>query len=408
LHELEALSDEVALGAVDRLARFAHGPHLPESSGFGALAQQREHELGYQDRRMANARTGLMVLSLVLSIAIGLVLGRGKDPASTSTSASNAAGAERVLVGLSMDTLKEARWQIDRDLMIARASTLGADVLVQSANSDDARQIADVEALITRGVRVLVIIPHDGKAMAKAVALAHGAGIPVIAYDRIITDSDLDLYVSFDNVRVGALQARYLVDHLPTPGKGKILRIYGSKSDNNASLLKQGQDDVLRPYVDRGDLQVVHEDWADDWKPENAKKITNAAISRYGRAFDAVLASNDGTAGGAIQALSEEGLAGQVLVTGQDAELVACQRIVRGTQAMSVYKPIASLANSAIDLAVQMARRRVVVARQSVNNGKVDVPAVLSDIVVTTRENMMDTVVRDGFHSRDEIYGAAP
>jgi D-xylose transport system substrate-binding protein len=353
---------------------------------------------------MMTARTGLMVLSFALSVAIGLVLGRSREP----TSERDASPTAHVLIGLSMDTLKEARWQRDRDMMLARAAAQGAEVLVQSANSDDARQIADIEGLLTRHVNVLVIIPHDGTAMAKAVRLAHDAGVPVIAYDRLIRDSDLDLYVSFDNVRVGELQATYLVSHLPTPGKGKIIRILGSKADNNAQLFKAGQDEILGPYIARGDIKVIHEDWADDWKPENAKKIMNAAISQHGHGFDAVLASNDGTAGGAIQALSEEGLAGKILVTGQDAELVACQRIVAGTQAMTVYKPLERLADSAIDLAVQMATRRIVVARQTVNNGKVDVPAVLADVVVATRDNMMDTVIRDGFFKRQEVYGGAP
>ncbi|MBV9948193.1 MAG: substrate-binding domain-containing protein [Myxococcales bacterium] len=354
---------------------------------------------------MMNARTGLMVLSFALSIAIGLVLGHGKEPSAAGSASS---GDAPVLIGLSMDTLKEARWQRDRDMMLARARSQGAEVLVQSANSDDARQVADVEGLLTRHVNVLVVIPHDGTAMAKAVRLAHEAGVPVIAYDRIIRDSDLDLYVSFDNERVGQLQAQYVVDHLPKPGHGTIVRIYGSKADNNAHLFKKGQDEVLQPYTERGDIKVVHEDWADDWKNENAKRIVNAAISQHGPAFDAVLASNDGTAGGAIQALSEEGLAGKVLVTGQDAELVACQRIVAGTQAMTVYKPLERLADSAMDLAVSLARRRIVVAQQSVHNGKVDVPAVLSDVVVATKENMMDTVIKDGFLTRQDVYGSAP
>jgi D-xylose transport system substrate-binding protein len=346
-----------------------------------------------------------MCLSLALSVIIGWVLRRGGEP-EASERGSGASAAEHIVIGLSLDTLKEARWQRDRDMMVADAKALGADVLVQSANSDDARQISDIEALLTRHVNVLVVVPHDGTAMAKAVGLAHDVGVPVIAYDRIIRDSDLDLYVSFDNERVGELQARYVVDHLPRKGHGKIIRIYGSKSDNNAALFKRGQDKVLQPYVDRGDIQVVHEDWADDWKPENAKKIVNAAISAHGTAFDAILASNDGTAGGAVQALSEEGLAGKVIVTGQDADLVACQRIVAGTQSMTVYKPLERLAKSAMELAVQVARRRIVVAHQAVPNGKVDVPAVLSDVVVTSRENMMDTVIKDGFLARNDVYGA--
>jgi D-xylose transport system substrate-binding protein len=345
-------------------------------------------------------RTVLVVVSLTLSIIIGLVVARGGGGV-----VSGSRDDGRVLIGLSLDTLKEARWQADRDMFVAAAGKLGADVRVQSANSDDARQMQDIESLISLGVDVLVIVPHDGKAMAAAVRKAHENNIPVLAYDRIINDCDLDLYLSFDNVRVGELQAKYLVDHLPTPGKGRIVRIYGSKTDNNAAMFKQGQDNILRPYIERGDIQVMHEDWADDWKPENGMKIMAAAITRHGDQFDGVLASNDGTAGGAIQALLESGLAGKKLVTGQDAELVACQRIVNGTQSMTIYKPLKVLAEKAAEVAVQMGRGKVVVANQTVNNGRIDVPSVLSDVITVTKENIDETVIKDNFHSREAIYG---
>jgi D-xylose transport system substrate-binding protein len=323
--------------------------------------------------------------------------------------AADVSGAhKKPLIGLSLDTLKEARWQGDRDMFVKEAHSLGADVLDLAANSDDTVQIGDVEKLITNKVDVLVVVPHDGKAMAKAVSMAHDAGIPVIAYDRLIRDSDLDLYVSFDNVKVGRLQAEYLVQHLPTPGKGKIVRIYGSKTDNNAQLFKQGQDEVLAPYLARGDITVIHEDWADDWKPEVAKRIMNAAITAYGGDFDGVLASNDGTAGGAIQALIEEGYAGKKVVTGQDAELVACQRIVAGTQSMTIYKPLHTLAQNAAELAVKLAEHRVVIAKDSVYNGKIQVPAALSEVVTVTKENLAETVVKDGFHSYDDVYRGVP
>ncbi len=348
-----------------------------------------------------STRNILMVLSLVLSILIGLVIARSGGEKRVADAGPG------MLIGFSMDTLKEARWQVDRDIFVRRCEELGAKVNVQSANSDDSQQIKDVQSLLTAGVKALVIIPHDGVAMAKAVEMANRAGVPVIAYDRIIRNCDLDLYLSFDNILVGELQAKYLIDHLPTPGKGAIVRIYGAPTDNNARLFKQGQDNILKPYVDRNDIQVVHEDWAEDWKPEGAKKIVNAAITK-GVKFDAILASNDGTAGGAIQALIEEGLAGKILVTGQDAELAACQRIVAGTQAMTVYKPIKSLATTAADVAVKMVRGRPVLARQTVNNGKADVPAVLCEIVAVTRDNMIDTVVKDGFRGYDDAYRGIP
>jgi D-xylose transport system substrate-binding protein len=344
------------------------------------------------------SRLTLVLVSLVLSVLIGLALGRqsGNDP--------GAARRDGVRIGLSLDTLKEARWQADRDMFVRRAGELGATVQVLAANGDDTIQIGDVEKLITAGIDVLVIVPHDGKAMAKAVRLAHDAGIPVIAYDRLVRDSELDLYVSFDNLRVGELQARFLVDHLPTPGRGRIVRIYGARTDNNAAQFKAGQDTVLDPLVKSGAIQVLHEDWAEDWKPENAKRIVNAAITAKGSRIDAVLASNDGTAGGAVQALSEEGMAGKVLVTGQDADLVALQRIANGTQAMTIYKPLHTLARGAADLAVKMAQGKPVIARQAVNNGAIDVPAVLFEVVTVTRDNIEATVVKDGLYRREDIF----
>jgi D-xylose transport system substrate-binding protein len=344
------------------------------------------------------SRITLVLVSLLLSVLIGLALGR------QGANAPGSARREGVRIGLSLDTLKEARWQADRDMFVRRAGELGATVQVLAANGDDTTQIGDVEKLITAGMDVLVIVPHDGKAMAKAVRLAHDAGIPVIAYDRLIRDSDLDLYVSFDNLRVGELQARFLVDHLPTPGRGRIVRIYGARTDNNAAQFKAGQDAVLEPLVRSGAIQVLHEDWAEDWKPENAKRIVNAAITAKGSRIDAVLASNDGTAGGAVQALSEEGMAAKVLVTGQDADLVALQRIANGTQAMTIYKPLHTLARGAADLAVKMAQGRPVVARQTVNNGAIDVPAVLFEVVTVTRENIDATVVKDGLYRREDIF----
>src|SRR5438477_11261273 len=252
-------------------------------------------------------RVFLVVTSCVVSLITGFVLSRGgPSPKGVKTRA-------KPLIGLSMDTLKEERWQGDRDLFVARANQLGADVLVQSANSDDTRQITDVQALISRRVDVLVIVPHNGGAMAKAVNMAHDANIPVLAYDRLITGCDLDLYMTFDNVKVGELQARFLVDHLPNQRKMRLVRLYGSKTDHNAFLFKEGQDNILKPFIENGKIEVVHEDWVQDWKPENAKKIVNAAITKQGTAFDAILASNDGTAGGAIQALTEEGVAGKIL-----------------------------------------------------------------------------------------------
>ena len=309
------------------------------------------------------------------------------------------ASKEKPLIGLSLDTLKEERWQHDRDTFTAAAEKLGARVIVQSANSDDTRQVRDIESLISRGVDVLVIVPHNGAAMTRAVRSANEAKIPVISYDRLILNADIDYYLSFDNVKVGEAQASYLVGHLPADRPARIVRIYGAPTDNNAKLFKQGQDNVLDPLIKSGKIVVVHEDWALDWKPEVAKRIMNAAITKSGTEIDAVLASNDGTAGGAIQSLIEEGLAGKVLVTGQDADLAACQRIMRGTQAMTVYKPLKTLATNAARIAAAVAKGEKPKATSSVDNGLKQVPSIFEQVVSVDKDNLLNTVVADGFHS---------
>jgi D-xylose transport system substrate-binding protein len=350
-------------------------------------------------------RITLVLVSCLLSVLTGLVLKRG-----TSTETKSTTHRTRPLIGLSLDTLKEERWQGDRDRFVARANALGADVEVLSANSDDNRQIKDVEALITKGVDALVIIPHDGAACAKAVELAHDAGIPVLAYDRLITGCDLDLYMTFDNVKVGELQAKFLADAFAkSPGKKRLVRLYGSKTDNNAGLFKEGQDHVIAPLVAKGEVEIVHEDWVQDWRPENAKKIANAAITKAAAPagtlpFDAILASNDGTAGGAIQALMEEGLSGKILVTGQDAEKAACQRIVSGAQSMTIYKPLKELASKAAEAAVKLAQHRPIVAKAELDNGKVKVPSIFLEVVSVTKDNLRDTVIADGFLKESDVF----
>ena len=172
-------------------------------------------------------------------------------------------------------------------------------------------------------------------------------------------------------------------------------------------MFKEGQDSALSKGIADGSVVVVHEDWADDWKPENAKRIMNAALTKQGREIDGVLASNDGTAGGAIQALREEGVAGKVPVTGQDAELVACQRIVGGVQSMTIYKPVEQLAKRATEVALALATGKPVIAKDSTNNGKIDVPSIFHDVVTVTRDNIDQTVIADGFHTRELVYKAA-
>jgi len=346
----------------------------------------------------------MAVPAFMLALTLALSACGGGGGSSGSGEGSGSGGKKddgKILIGLSMDTLQEERWQRDRDLFVAKAKELGAEVEVQSANSDDAKQIAQAESLISQGVDVLVVIPHDAEATAAIVEKAHAAGVKVIAYDRLIKNSDVDLYVSFDNERVGQMQAEAIVKLVP---KGKYVYIGGSETDNNAHLFKKGAFDVLQPYIERGDIELVYDQWTKDWNPAVAMANMENALTANNNQIDAVVAANDGTAGGVIQALAAQGLAGKIPVSGQDAELAACQRIVEGTQTMTVYKPIKLLAEKAAELAVAMAKGEQIQTDRTVHNGKIDVPSILLDPISVDKTNIDQTVIADGFHSREDVY----
>jgi D-xylose transport system substrate-binding protein len=310
-----------------------------------------------------------------------------------------------ITIGLSMDNLRLERWQHDRDIFVERAEEMGAEVLVQSANGDDMVQLSQAENLITQGIDVLVVVPHNGKVMGSIVREAHANDVPVLAYDRMLMDAEVDYYLSFDNVRVGELQAEYLVDKQPS---GKYFLLGGSPTDNNAKLFREGQMNIIQPYVDEGEIEIVGDQWAKDWLPQEALGIIENALTANNNDIDVIVASNDSTAGGAIQALEEQGLAGEVLVSGQDADLAACQRIVEGTQTMTIYKPIQDLATRGAEIAVKMAKGEEVETNGAINNGEYDVPSVLLTPIQVHKGNMVDTVIEDGFHEMEEVYKNVP
>lgn len=308
---------------------------------------------------------------------------------------------DSIRIGFSMDTLLEERWLRDRDLFKEEVESLGAEVEIVAANGDDALQISQAEALIRSGIDLLVIVPHNAEATAAIVHKAHLAGIQVIAYDRLVKNANLDLYVSFDNEQVGEMQAKAITAIVP---KGNYVFIGGAITDNNAHLLKKGVFNVLRPYIERGDINIVYDQWTKDWTPANAKTNMEEALHTTKGQIDAVIAANDATAGGVIQALAAKGLAGIVPVAGQDADLAGVQRIVSGDQTMTVYKPIRMLTQEVAKLAVAMAKGEEVHAFQKVNNGKIEVPSVLLSPIAVNVHNIESTVIADGFHSSEDIY----
>lgn len=309
---------------------------------------------------------------------------------------------KKIKIGFSMDTLKEERWQRDRDIFVAKAKEMGAEVLVQASNGNDALQLSQAENLLTQGVDVLVVVPHDGAAAAAIVKAAQKHGKKVIAYDRMIVNSDVDYYLSFDNLEVGRMQARYILEKAP---KGNYLVIGGAPTDNNAKLYRQGHMEILKTAVDHGDIKIVADPWARDWQASEALKHTENALSKNHNDIQAVVAPNDGTAGGIVAALKQQKLAGKVFVSGQDADLAACQRVVEGSQTMTVYKPIMALAQKAAEVAVRVSRgEKITEATQTLNNGKRDVPSILLKPILVDAKNMDQTVIKDGFHSAKDVY----
>jgi D-xylose transport system substrate-binding protein len=304
-----------------------------------------------------------------------------------------------------MDSLKIERWQTDLDAFQKRAKELGAEVLVETAEGDDNLQFKQAQKLLASGIRVLVVVPHSTDQAARIVAAAKAKNIPVVDYERLIRNCDVDFFVGVDAEAIGEIQARTLTNLAP---KGIYVLIAGSPSDINAKIIHDGQMTVLKPYVDRGDIKIVGDFWATDWKPMEAYEGMSKAIDSARGNITAVVASNDGTAGGAIQALDDHKLAGKVLVSGQDADLAAIIHILDGTQTMTVYKPLGEEARHAAEAAVALAKGEPLNASASIPNGSKNVPAFFVTPVVVTKDNVKESVIKDGFQNLDTIEKSLP
>lgn len=311
-----------------------------------------------------------------------------------------AQGGNKLKIGFSIEAMKGERWQTDLNAFEARAKQLGAEVVSSDAGGDDDLQFKQVQDMIRSGIKVLVLLPHDTSKASRMVDAAKSANVKVLSYDRLVQNSDVDLYVSFDRVEIGRMQAENLVKHAP---KGNYVIIAGSPNDEGAKILHDAQMKVLQPYIDRGDIKVIADGYTKDWLPSDAYLFMLKAIDSAQGNIAAVLASNDGLAGGAIQALREHNLAGKVPVSGQDADLAAVICIAQGTQSMTVYKPITTEAVTAADEAVRLANGEKTHTDGTVNNGKIRVPTILLKPVLVTRDNIKTTVVKDGFQTLKSI-----
>lgn len=313
--------------------------------------------------------------------------------------------ANKLRIGFAIEAMNGERWQTDLEAFKTRARNLGAEVISADARGDDDRQLQQVQDMIKQGIKALVLLPHDTNKASQIVGAAKAAGVKVVSYDRLVQNSDVDLYVSFDRVEIGGMQAKYLVENAP---KGNYVLIGGSPNDEGAKTLNDAQMRILKPYVERGDIRVVADGYTKDWLPTEAYLATLKAIDSAQGNITAVLAANDGLAGGAIQALRENNMAGRVLVTGQDADLAAVISIAQGAQSMTVYKPVTNEALVAAEQAVRLAKGERTRVNRTMNSGKLEVPAILLKPITVTKENIKETVVKDGFQTLKRINEGLP
>jgi D-xylose transport system substrate-binding protein len=308
-----------------------------------------------------------------------------------------------IIIGISMGPTHE-RWTKDINYLTRHLEAQNAKVIVREANGSQVEQARQAKEMIEKEkLDVLVIVPVNSDAAGKLVDYAKSRNIDVIAYDRIIKNCDLDCYLSFDNVRIGEMQAEYLTKIKP---RGTYALLGGDPGDNNSMLLRIGQMNVLQPLIIKGDIKIVLDENVEKWDDGIAQQIMKDYLAEN-EPPDAIIASSDALSRGASKALMEMGVEKEVLLSGQDAETDACKRIVNGQQTMTVYKVIESLAASAANMAILLANDEPIPnTLTTVNNGTKMVPAVLvSSIIPVGEENIRMTVIADGFINEAEVFG---
>lgn len=310
---------------------------------------------------------------------------------------------QRIQIGMSFDSFVIERWQRDRDVFVSMAKELGAEVNVQNANGDLEEQKKQIDYFIQKDMDVIVIICIDSEGLGSSVQKAKDAGIKVIAYDRLIKNADVDLYISFDNEMVGTMMAQALIDE--GLAGGNVLMLGGPLQDNNVSLVEGG----FKKVMEENNVTVLDSFHADGWRAELAAAYVYDHVDVVSEA-DAIMCGNDNLASQVVHALAEKRLAGDMLVVGQDADLEACQRIVEGTQVMTAYKPVEKLAQRAAECAVMLARGEEITGSDVsvLDNGGYQIPYVGLLPVSVTEENINDVIINSGFHLKEDIYLNVP
>lgn len=304
------------------------------------------------------------------------------------------------LIGIAMCSLLTERWYKDQEALTEELGRLGADVIVQNANNQQELQNQQIESLVEMGVDVLIVIPVSSSGCRRAVAKAKQAGVQVIAYERLVLQTDIDLYISFENVNLGRQMGQGLLNYMD---EGSVLLINGDEEDQNSMLYRTGYMEVLQPYIDAGKIHVAGEVWAENWTKEVAYDMVDELLEK-GERIDGIIAENDSLAEMAIQALSERDVIDQTIVVGQDGDLGAYQRIAFGVQAVTIHKAYTDLARRAALAAYQLAEGEHVLSNGAVDNGYREVPCYYLSTELITKDNIQSAIIDEGVYSEEEIY----
>jgi D-xylose transport system substrate-binding protein len=331
--------------------------------------------------------------------------------------------AGKIKVGLSFSDFATERWKNEEQAMRKLLEEKGYEVLTQEANHDVKLQNDQIDKMVSQGAKALIVVAEDGDAIVTSVDKAAQAGVKVIAYDRLIKTPNIAAYLSFNNVEVGRQQAMGVMTALgidswdvASKGKAKVVKLGGSPTDNNAILFRKGQDEIVDKYVKDGKIDIVADQWVDNWDAANALKLMENILTAQGNKIDAVVASNDGTALGALQAMKAQSLAGKVPISGQDATADGSNSIVKGELTVSILKDIRNLAPLAVDLADKLLKGQTVADLKNYTMAELtndpkktgEVPCIFLPVQQVNKDNVYDLVVKSGFQKYDDVYRDIP
>lgn len=350
---------------------------------------------------MEKKRLGTLFLAAIMVVSMA---GCGGSEKKADGDSADDKGKDKPVVGVLYDFMQVERRVKSKEALEQYAKEYGFELIFQDANGDEKLQLQQCENLITQGIDAMIILPQNGDAAAPMVEQAMQEGIKVIATDRVIANAKPDAFVGINNQNIGDIMAQYIYDKKP---EGNYALICGAPTDPNVKIYKDGWMRVIGKWVDAGGIKIISDTSCEGWDPAVAVKNTENFLTENNDEVDVVLAMNDGTGGGAIEALKARDLAGKVLVTGQDGELAACQRIVEGTQTVTLWKPDDKISELLAKTVMELLDGTFK-PKQTVNNGKEEIPAVLFDAIAVDKDNMMDTVVANNYHSMEDVYKNIP